>query len=88
LNSIVDTVPSAWVLLSVDYGGGSGLPLPLTKKALEFMSGDDTKRRTLEEAVPLSIQHCQLQIWRSSGIYWGSNKRSTLKHHLERTKSL
>jgi hypothetical protein len=60
LNSIVDTVPSACVLLSVDYGGGSGLPLPLTKKALEFMSGDDTKNMSLEEAVPLFIQHCQL----------------------------
>lgn len=60
LNNIKKVVPSACVLHSVEHARDDGLPLPLTKKASDFMSSEEMKGKPLEEVSPLFIQHCQM----------------------------
>ena len=37
LNNIILAIPSACVLLSIEHGSDDSLPLPLTKKAIQFV---------------------------------------------------
>ena len=60
LNNIKDVLPSACVLYSVEHAKDDGLPLPLTKKASDFMSSADVEGKPLEEVAPLFIQSCQM----------------------------
>ena len=73
MNNIVLAIPTAWVWLSIEHGSNDILPLPLTKKAVEFMSADDRTNKPLEEVVPLFIQ----ELWKRVGIIRNSeNSRS------------
>ena len=47
-------------LYSIEHGVDDGLPPSVSKKALSFMSKESVKDKTVEEVVPLFIEHCQL----------------------------
>ena len=52
--------PSACVLYSIEHAKDNGLPPPLLEKAIDFMSSEEIKNKSVEEAVPLFI--CTSQI--------------------------
>ena len=53
-------LPSACVLYSVEHGTDDGLPPPLTKQAVTFMSDNYFSDKTLEQVTRSFIEHCQL----------------------------
>ena len=59
-NSIKECVPSACVLYSIEHAKDNGLPPPLLEKAIDLMSSEEIKNKSVEEAVPLFI--CKSQI--------------------------
>lgn len=60
INGIVENVPSACVLYSIEQTQDDGLPEILPQKALSFMSLEEMKGKPLEHTAPLFLKECQM----------------------------
>lgn len=61
LNNIKLNLPSACVLLSVEHGTEKGtLPKSICDQATEFMADKDIEATSVEEIVPIFLEHCQM----------------------------
>ena len=62
LNTIKLSAPTACVLDSIVHATDDGLPLPLLDKALDFMSKEENKEKSVEEIVPQFWEFTQISV--------------------------
>ena len=60
INGIIQNIPSACVLYSIEHTKDDGLPELLPQKALSFMSSEEMKGKPLEYTAPLFLKECQM----------------------------
>lgn len=60
INGIIQNIPSACVLCSIEYTKDDGLPELLPQRALSFMSSEEMKEKPLEYTAPLFLKECQM----------------------------
>ena len=60
VTSIMESIPSACVLYSIEHTKDDGLPEPLPQKALTFIASDEMKGKPLEHTAPLFLKDCQM----------------------------
>jgi len=60
VTSIMENIPSACVLYSIEHTKDDGLPEPLPRKALTFMASKEMKGKPLEQTAPLFLKDCQM----------------------------
>ena len=61
INGIIQNIPSACVLCSIEHTKDDGLPELLPQKALSFMSSEEMKEKPLEYTAPLFLKECQVK---------------------------
>lgn len=60
VTSVMENIPSACVLYSIEHTKDDGLPEPLPQKALTFMASKEMKGKPLEQTAPLFLKNCQM----------------------------
>ena len=60
INGVMQNVPTACVLYSIEHAKDDGLPQPLHQKALSFMSSEEMKGKPLKQSAPLFLKECQM----------------------------
>ena len=60
INGIIQNIPSACVLYSIEHKKDDGLPELLPQKALSFMSSEEMKGKPLEYTAQLFLKECQM----------------------------
>ena len=60
IDGIIQNIPSACVLYSIEHTKDDGLPELLPQKALSFMSSEEMKGKPLEHTAPLFLRECQM----------------------------
>lgn len=60
VTSVIENIPSACVLYSIEHTKDDGLPEPLPQKALTFMASEEMKGKPLEQTAPLFLKDCQM----------------------------
>ncbi|XP_015772524.1 PREDICTED: uncharacterized protein LOC107350802 [Acropora digitifera] len=60
INGIIQNIPSACVLCSIQHTKDDGLPELLPEKALSFMSSEEMKEKPLEYTAPIFLKECQM----------------------------
>ncbi|CAH3022078.1 unnamed protein product, partial [Porites evermanni] len=60
INGIIQNIPSACVLYSIEHTKDDGLPELLPQKALSFMSSEEMKGKPLEYTAPIFLKECQM----------------------------
>jgi len=61
LNTVKTNLPSACVLLSIEYGTDKGtLPKSMDEQATDFMADKDINATSVEEVAPIFLENCQM----------------------------
>ena len=60
INGIIQSIPPACVLCSIQHTKDDGLPELLPQKALSFMSSEEMKEKPLEYTAPLFLKEYQM----------------------------
>ena len=60
IKEVIQNVPSACVLYSLEHSKENGLPELLPHNALNFMSSEDMKDQPLEHTASLFLKKCQM----------------------------
>ena len=60
INGVIENVPSACLLHSIEHTKDDGLPEPLPQRALSFMSSQEMKGKPSEHTAPLFLKECQM----------------------------
>ena len=60
INGIIQNIPSACALYSIEHTKDDGLPEALPQRALSFMASEEMKGKPLQHTAPLFLKECQM----------------------------